>query len=102
MNTLKIARGIAFLTTVASGVISAIILIAPAYALENNINDQMMIGTLWVFFTSTLYTMAINAVIQAEEAELEAVKKIYETTYKQSVVLMICSTLFLIVAFVFL
>lgn len=66
MNTLKLVRAIAVETAVLAGILSVI-----------------------VFFISTLYWSAIDAIIKRDEAYTEAVKKIHQTTFNQAAVLMI-------------
>jgi uncharacterized membrane protein len=91
MNTLKLVRVIAVGTAVLAGVISICIIIFPSRALDMGITDGQFLVNVIVFLISTLYYLAIDAMIRRDEAVTEDMKKIHQTTFNQAAVLMILS-----------
>lgn len=91
MNTLKLVRVIAVGTAVLAGVLSICIIIFPTKALDMGVTDNQFLGTVIVFLISTLYWLAIDAMIRRDEAVTEDMKKIHQTTLNQAAVLMILS-----------
>ena len=89
MNTLKIVRAIAVGTAVLAGTLSVYILLSTGTAFRMGVTDEQFVITVIVFFISTLYWSAIDALIKRDEAYTEAVKKIHQTTLNQAVTLMI-------------
>ena len=93
MNTLKLVRAIAVGTSVVAGVLSIFILVFTGSALEMGVTDNQFLGTIIIFLISTLYWLAVDALIRRDEADTEAMKKIHQTTFNQAAVLMIISIL---------
>ncbi len=91
MNTLKLVRVIAVGTAVLAGVISICIIIFPSKALDMGITDNQFLVNVIVFLISTLYYLAIDAMIRRDEAVTEDMKRIHQTTFNQAAVLMILS-----------
>jgi cytochrome b len=55
------------------------------------VTDEQFLVTIIVFLISTLYWLAVDALIRRDEAETEAMRKIHQTTFNQAAVLMIIS-----------
>ena len=91
MNTLKVVRGIAVGTALLAGILSVLIIIFAGKALEMGVTDNQFLGTVIIFLISTLYWLAVDALIRRDEAETEAMRKIHQTTFNQAAVLMIIS-----------
>jgi len=89
MNTLKLVRAIAVGTAVLAGILSVYILVSTGTAFRMGVTDEQFVVTVIVFFISTLYWSAIDAIIKRDEAYTEAVKKIHQTTFNHAAVLMI-------------
>ena len=89
MNTLKLVRAIAVGTALLAGVLSVYILLFTGTALRMGVTDEQFVITVIVFFISTLYWSAVDAIIKRDEAFTEAVKKIHQTTFNHAVTLMI-------------
>jgi uncharacterized membrane protein len=89
MNTLKVVRAIAVGTAVLAGIISVLIIIFAGKALEMGVTDEQFLFTVIIFLISTLYWLAVDALIRRDEADTEAMKKIHQTTFNQAAVLMI-------------
>lgn len=93
MNTLKLVRVIAVGTAVLAGILSVCILIFPSKALDMGVTDNQFLFTIIIFLISTLYWLAIDAMIRRDEAETDAMKKIHQTTFNQAVILMVISVI---------
>jgi hypothetical protein len=93
MNTLKIVRAIAMGTAVVAGVICICIIVFAGLAVDMRVTDEQFFVTVIVFLISTLYWLAVDALIRRDAAETEAMKKIHQTTFNQAAVLMIISIL---------
>jgi uncharacterized membrane protein len=91
MNTLKVVRAIAVGTALLAGIISVLIIIFAGKALEMGVTDEQFLFTVIIFLISTLYWLAVDAIIRRDEADTEAMKKIHQTTFNQAAVLMIIS-----------
>jgi hypothetical protein len=91
MNTLKVVRAIAVGTAVLAGILSVLIIIFAGTALEMGVTDEQFLFNVIIFLISTLYWLAVDAIIRRDEAETEAMKKIHQTTFNQAAVLMIIS-----------
>jgi uncharacterized membrane protein len=91
MNTLKLVRGIAVGTALLAGILSVLIIIFAGKALEMGVTDNQFLGTVIIFLISTLYWLAVDALIRRDEADTEAMRKIHQTTFNQAAVLMILS-----------
>ena len=91
MNTLKLVRVIAVGTAVLAGMISVCILIFPSKALDMGVTDGQFLVNVIVFLISTLYYLAIDALVRRDEAVTEDMKRIHQTTFNQAAVLMILS-----------
>jgi uncharacterized membrane protein len=91
MNTLKVVRAIAVGTALLAGIISVLIIIFAGKALEMGITDEQFLFNVIIFLISTLYWLAVDAIIRRDEADTEAMKKIHQTTFNQAAVLMIIS-----------
>jgi uncharacterized membrane protein len=91
MNTLKVVRAIAVGTALLAGIISVLIIIFAGTALEMGVTDEQFLFTVIIFLISTLYWLAVDALIRRDEADTEAMKKIHQTTFNQAAVLMIIS-----------
>jgi hypothetical protein len=91
MNTLKVVRAIAVGTSVVAGVLSIFILVFTGTALKMGVTDEQFLVTIIVFLISTLYWLAVDALIRRDAAETEAMRKIHQTTFNQAAVLMIIS-----------
>jgi uncharacterized membrane protein len=89
MNTLKLVRAIAVGTALLAGILSVLIIMFAGTALEMGVTDEQFLVTIIVFFISTLYWLAVDALIRRDAAETEAMKKIHQTTFNQAAVLMI-------------
>jgi hypothetical protein len=59
--------------------------------LDMGVTDNQFLGTIIVFLISTLYWLAIDAMIRRDEAVTEDMKKIHQTTLNQAVILMVIS-----------
>lgn len=86
MNTLKLVRGIAFSTAILAAVGMIFIMI---YGLQVGLNDYNLLGSLAIFFISSLYAIAVDAEISKRNAESEAMKKVHQTTIKQCIWMMV-------------
>jgi hypothetical protein len=86
MRTLKLVRGIAFSTAIlaAVGLIGIMI-----YGLQVGLNDYNLLICLMVFSISALYSIAVDAEISKRNTEIEAMKKVHQTTIKQCVWMMV-------------
>ena len=91
MNTLKVVRAIAVGTALLAGILSVLIIMFAGTALEMGITDEQFLFTVIIFLISTLYWLAVDALIRRDEANTEAMKKIHQTTFNQAAVLMIIS-----------
>jgi uncharacterized membrane-anchored protein len=91
MNTLKVVRAIAVGTALLAGIISVLIIIFAGKALEMGVTDEQFLFTVIIFLISTLYWLAVDAIIRRDEADTEAMRKIHQTTFNQAAVLMIIS-----------
>ena len=91
MNTLKIVRAIAMGTAVVAGVICICIIVFAGLAVDMRVTDEQFLFTVIIFFISTLYALAIDAMINRDRAATAAMKKIHQTTFNQCVVMMIVS-----------
>jgi hypothetical protein len=91
MNTLKLVRAIAMGTAVVAGVICICIIVFAGLAVDMGITDEQFLFTVIIFFISTLYALAIDAMIGRDEAVTAAMKKIHQTTFNQCIVMMIVS-----------
>jgi hypothetical protein len=91
MNTLKVVRAIAVGTAVLAGILSVLIIIFAGKALEMGVTDEQFLFNVIIFLISTLYWLAVDAIIRRDEADTEAMKKIHQTTFNQAAVLMIIS-----------
>jgi uncharacterized membrane protein len=89
MNTLKVVRAIAVGTALLAGIISVLIIIFAGKALEMGVTDEQFLFNVIIFLISTLYWLAVDALIRRDEADTEAMKKIHQTTFNQAAVLMI-------------
>jgi uncharacterized membrane protein len=99
MNTLKLVRAIAVGTALLAGILSVLIIIFAGTALEMGVTDEQFLFNVIIFLISTLYWLAVDALIRRDEADTEAMKNIHQTTFNQAAVLMIISiigTLFLV------
>jgi len=86
MSTLKLIRGIAFSTAILAAVGMIFIMI---YGLQMGLNDYNLLGSLVIFFISSLYAIAVDAEISKRNTDIEAMKKVHQTTIKQCVWMMI-------------
>jgi uncharacterized membrane protein len=91
MNTLKVVRAIAVGTALLAGIISVLIIMFAGTALEMGVTDEQFLFNVIIFLISTLYWLAVDAIIRRDEADTEAMKKIHQTTFNQAAVLMIIS-----------
>jgi uncharacterized membrane protein len=91
MNTLKLVRVIAVGTAFLAGVISVFILMSTSTAFDMGITDGQFLVTVIVFLISTLYYLAIDAMIRRDEAVTEDARRIHQTTFNQAAVLLILS-----------
>ena len=89
MNILKLARGIAFGTAILAGLLTVGMLIFAGYAMEMGLNDYNLLGCLFIFFMSALYALAVDAKIKEEATDIEAVKKVHQTTLNQCIWMMV-------------
>jgi hypothetical protein len=86
MNTLKLVRGIAFSTAILAAVGMIFIMI---YGLQMGLSDYNLLGSLAIFFISSLYAIAVDAEISKRSTESEAMKKVHQTTIKQCISMMV-------------
>ena len=93
MNTLKLVRAIAVGTALLAGILSVFMIVFTKTALDMGVTDEQFLVTVIVFLISTLYWLAVDALIRRDAAETEAMKKIHQTTFNQAAVLMIISIL---------
>jgi hypothetical protein len=86
MKTLKLVRGIAFITAIlaAVGLIGIMI-----YGLEIGLSDFNLLICLMVFSMSALYAIAVDAEISRRNTDVEEMKKLHGTTITQCVCMMI-------------
>jgi len=89
MNTLKLVRAIAVGTALLAGILSVFMIVFTKTALDMGVTDEQFLITVIVFLISTLYWLAVDALIRRDAAESEAIKKIHQTTFNQAAVLMI-------------
>ena len=97
MNTLKIIRVISFFTAVLAGLGTIGILVFADYALEIGLNDYNLLVSLYIFFISSLQTLAIDAIIKKDESNSDAMKNVHQTTVNQCVWMIIVLLCVLIV-----
>ena len=86
MSTLKLVRGIAFSTAILAAVGMIFIMI---YGLQVGLNDYNLLGSLAIFSISSLYAIAVDAEISKRNTDIEAMKKVHQTTIKQCVWMMV-------------
>ena len=86
---LKVARGIAAGTAVLAGLGVIGMMIFSDYAMERGLNEYNLLGSLFIFFMGTLYTLAVDAEISRRNTESEAMKKVHQTTLKQCIWMMV-------------
>lgn len=86
---LKIARGIAAGTAVLAGLGVIGMMIFSDYATEIGLNEYNLLGSLFMFFMATLYTLAVDAEISRRNTESEAMQKVHQTTLKQCIWMMV-------------
>jgi hypothetical protein len=86
MSTLKLVRGIAFSTAILAALGMIFIMI---YGLQVGLNDYNLLGSLAIFFISSLYAIAVDAEISKRSTESEAMKKVHQTTIKQCIWMMV-------------
>lgn len=86
---LKVARGIAAGTAVLAGLGVLGMLIFAGEAMEMGLNDFNLLGSLFIFFMATLYTLAVDAEINRRSTESEAMQKVYQTTLNQCIWMMV-------------
>jgi uncharacterized membrane protein len=89
MNTLKVVRAIAVGTALLAGILTILMILFTGTALRIGVTDGQFLVTVIVFLISTLYWLAVDALIRRDAAESEAVKKIHQTTFNQAAILMI-------------
>ena len=89
MNTLKLVRAIAVGTALLAGILTILMILFTGTALRIGVTDGQFLVTVIVFLISTLYWLAVDALIRRDAAESEAVKKIHQTTFNQAAILMI-------------
>jgi hypothetical protein len=86
MNTLKLVRGIAFGTAILAAVGLIGILI---YGLAIGLSDYNLLICLIIFSISALYAIAVDAEISKRTTDIEAMKKVHQTTINQCVWMMV-------------
>lgn len=86
MNTLKVARVIAFSTAILAAVGVIVIMI---YGLQIGLNDYNLLGSLAIFCLSTLYAIAVDAEISKRNSASDAMKQVHQTTITQCVWMMV-------------
>ena len=86
MNTLKVARAIAFSTSILAAIGMIVIMI---YGLQIGLNDYNLLGSLAIFCLSALYAIAIDAEISKRNTDIEAMKQVHQTTITQCVWMMV-------------
>jgi hypothetical protein len=86
MNTLKLVRGIAFVTAILAAVGLIGILI---YGLAIGLNDYNLLICLIIFSMSSMYAIAVDAEISKRITDIEAMKKVHQTTINQCVWMMV-------------
>lgn len=86
---LKVARGIAAGTAVLAGLGVLGMLIFAGEAMEMGLNDYNLLGSLFIFFMATLYTLAVDAEINRRTTDSEAMQKVYQTTLNQCIWMMV-------------
>lgn len=86
---LKVARGIAAGTAVLAGLGVLGMLIFAGEAMKMGLNDYNLLGSLFIFFMATLYTLAVDAEINRRSTESEAMQKVYQTTLNQCIWMMV-------------
>ena len=86
MNTLKLVRGIAFVTAIlaAVGLIGIMI-----YGLAIGLSDFNLLVCLMVFSMSSMYAIAVDAEISKRTTDIEAMKKVHQTTVNQCIWMMV-------------
>lgn len=97
MNTLKIIRAISLFTAVLAGLGTIGMLVFADYALEVGLNDYNLLVSLYIFFISSLQTLAIDAIIKKDESNSDAMKNVHQTTVNQCVWMIIVLLCVLIV-----
>ena len=80
------------------GIISITLLLAPLFIEELELNDNLFLGSVLLFFLYTLMYSSVNALIRRDEAHTDAVRMIYHRTFMDSIILMI---LMMFVVFLF-
>jgi len=86
MSTLKLARAIAGVTAIlaAVGLIGIMI-----YGLAIGLGDFNLLICLMVFSISAMYAIAVDAEISRRNTDIEAMKKVHQTTVNQCVWVMV-------------
>lgn len=86
---LKVARAIAAGTAVLAGLGMLGMLIFADEAMEMGLNDYNLLGSLFIFFMATLYTLAVDAEISRKNTDSEAMQKVHQTTLNQCIWMMV-------------
>ena len=94
MKTLKIARVIAGVTAFLAVVGIVFMFIFADYAMSVGLNDFNLLGSLFIFFMSTLYALAVDAEINRRNTHVEAMHKVYTNTLNQCIWMMVALLLF--------
>jgi hypothetical protein len=86
MKTLKLVRGIAFVTAIlaAVGLIGIMI-----YGLAIGLSDYNLLICLIIFSISSMYAIAVDAEISKRTTDIETMKKAHQTTINQCVWMMV-------------
>ena len=86
MKTLKLVRGIAFVTAIlaAVGLIGIMI-----YGLAIGLSDFNLLISLMIFSISSMYAIAVDAEISKRSTDIEAMKKAHQTTINQCIWMMV-------------
>ena len=70
------------------GIISLTMLLAPLFVEELELNDNLFVGGVLLFFLYTLMYSSVDALIKRDAAHTEAVRMIYHRTFMDSIILM--------------
>lgn len=89
MNTLKLARVIAGGTAILAGLGVIGMMIFAGEAMEMGLNEYNLLGSLFIFFMATLYTLAVDAEISRRSTDSEAMQKVHQTTLNQCIWMMV-------------
>jgi hypothetical protein len=88
MKIMKAFRTFSLVMAWVLGIISVTMLLAPLFVEELELNDNLFVGGVLLFFLYTLMYASVDALIKRDAAHTEAVRMIYHRTFMDSIILM--------------